>query len=235
VTARQPDPTGPIAADARFGLGFLRRHGWRLGLLFAGILLPLWGFAALAEEVHEAEAFSFDAPILLFANSLASHGLDWFFLLCSGLGYGYGVVPFDIMLVAVLAVKRRLREGLFSGVALIGSALLNVVTKQLFARERPDLWESIAPEHTWSFPSGHAMGSMTLALVLVLLAWPTRWRWLVTLVMAVFVLMVGLSRIYLGVHYPSDILAGWTAATAWVIGVYALVFRGGRSRPWATD
>src|SRR3546814_10222629 len=69
------------------------------------------------------------------------------------------------------------------------------------------------------------MGSMTLAAVLVLLAWPTRWRWPVVAAMAVFVPMVGLSRVYLGVHFPSDILAGWAAALAWAAGAYLLVFR----------
>jgi undecaprenyl-diphosphatase len=128
-------------------------------------------------------------------------------------------------------VLRRHREGLFAGVALGGSALLNLGAKQLFGRARPTLWESIAPEATFSFPSGHAMGSMTLAAVLMLLAWRTRWRWWIAVPMLAFVVMVGLSRIYLGVHYPSDILAGWTAALAWTVGTYALVFRG--RRPWA--
>ena len=218
--------------DARFGIAMLRRHGWRFALLFAGLLLPLWGFAELADEVRDAEVFPFDAPILLAANAMARQGLDAVFLFFSAIGYAWGVVPVDIALVAVLALKRRLREGLFAGIALGGSALLNMGTKRLFARERPSLWESIAPEHTtYSFPSGHAMGSMTLALVLVLLAWPTRWRWPVAIAMAVFVPMVGLSRVYLGVHYPSDILAGWMAASVWAVGTYAVVFRG-HLRPW---
>jgi undecaprenyl-diphosphatase len=71
---------------------------------------------------------------------------------------------------------------------------------------------------------------MTLACVAVLLCWPTRARWPVAIVAATSVVLVGLSRIYLGVHYPSDILAGWSAAMAWTFAVYALVFRGGR--PW---
>ena len=91
------------------------------------------------------------------------------------------MVPFDSGLVLVLAAMRKVREGLFAGIALGGSALLNLGAKQFFARERPSLWESIAPESTYSFPSGHAMGSMTLAAVLVLLAWRTRWRWWVCL------------------------------------------------------
>ena len=74
----------------------------------------------------------------------------------------------------------------------------------------------------------HAMGSMTLACVLVLLAWPTRWRGWVVGAMAVFVPMVGLSRVYLGVHFPSDILAGWAAAATWAVGTYLVVFRNGR-------
>ena len=156
------------------------------------------------------------------------------FLLFSTIGYEWGVVPFDIVLVLVLALLRRYREGLFAAIALGGSALLNLAAKQFFARDRPSLWESIAPETNFSFPSGHAMGSMTLACVLVLLAWRTRWRWPMLVAMAAFVVMVGLSRVYLGVHYPSDILAGWTAATAWTVGVYLLVFRG-QLRPWRKD
>src|SRR3546814_10481386 len=79
------------------------------------------------------------------------------------------------------------------------------------------------------------MGSMTLAAVLVLLAWPTRWRWPVVAAMAVFVPMVGLSRVYLGVHFPSDILAGWAAALAWTAGAYLLVFRWDRSEEHTSE
>ena len=72
---------------------------------------------------------------------------------------------------------------------------------------------------------------MTLACVIVLLCWRTRLRWPVIIAMTAFVALVGLSRIYLGVHYPSDILAGWAAAIAWTYAVYALVFRTG-ARPF---
>lgn len=140
-------------------------------------------------------------------------------------------MPFDVLLVLVLAALRKYREGFFAGVALAGSGILNVAAKHYFGRARPSLWESLSPETTYSFPSGHAMGSMTLAAVLVLLAWRTRWRWPVLVLMSAFVVMVGLSRVYLGVHYPSDILAGWAAALAWTLGVFLLVFRRAY-RPW---
>jgi undecaprenyl-diphosphatase len=215
----------------RYGADILRRHGMRLLLVFAGLLLPLWLFGELADEIHEQEAIVFDEPILQFAHAMARQGFDDFFVIVSELGYAWGVVPFDIAFVLVLAVLRRFREAVFAGIALGGSALLNIGGKLVFARERPSLWESIAPETTYSFPSGHAMGSMTLACVLVLLAWHTRWRWPVVAVMVPFVVLVGLSRVYLGVHYPSDILAGWAVAMAWVAAVFLTVYRV-RHRPW---
>jgi membrane-associated phospholipid phosphatase len=223
-----PEAGWPGAAAGACGR-FLQRHGWRLSLLFAGMLLPMWAFMELADEVQEAEAIPFDEPLLLYAQSIASERMDRVFLFFSAIGYRWGVVPVDIGLVLMLLALRRWRLGLFAAVATGGSALLNIATKQLFSRARPGLWESIAPEHTYSFPSGHAMGSMTLALVLVLLAWPTRLRWWVVAAMAVFVPMVGLSRVYLGVHYPSDILAGWAAAALWTIGAWLLIHRGNSS------
>jgi undecaprenyl-diphosphatase len=67
------------------------------------------------------------------------------------------------------------------------------------------------------------MASATLATALIFLFWATRWRWLVTAAMVAFVVLVGASRIYIGVHFPSDILAGWAAGTAWVVAMYQLV------------
>lgn len=225
------DNDGAVASELRFGAGVLRQYGARLLLVFVGVLLPLWLFSSLADEIHEQEAIAFDDAILEFAHAMAREGFDRFFVLISKLGYLWGVVPFDIALVIVLTALRRFREATFAAIALGGSALLNLAAKAAFARERPSLWESIAPESNFSFPSGHAMGSMTLACVLVLLAWRTRWRWPVAAVMSAFVVLVGLSRVYLGVHYPSDILAGWAAASVWAVAVYLLVYRG-QVRPW---
>lgn len=238
MTHPVPDPGhGPHATlqvvreDARFGAAFLRRRWRRLLLVFVGVLLPLWAFGELAEDLREGEVFFFDYPLLQFAHALTADGWNAFFVQMSALGYLYGVMPADVVIVLGLGWRQKLREGLFAGFAIIGSALLNLGAKQLFARERPSLWESIAPESSFSFPSGHAMGSMTLACVLVLLAWHTRWRWFVLAVSSVFIALVGLSRVYLGVHYPSDILAGWAAALTWTAAMYLLVFPHGR-RPW---
>lgn len=211
----------------------LKAHGARIALVFAGVLLPLWAFAELADEVHEMEAFVFDQPLLLWAQTQGGAGLDRFFLAITHAGYAHGVIPVAVLLVLALLAGRRWREATFAGVSMVGASLLNMGAKRFFARDRPDLWESIAPEATFSFPSGHAMGSMALATVLVLLAWPTRWRWPAAVLLGSFVLLVGLSRIYLGVHYPSDIIAGWVAALAWVVGVYLALYRSSM-KPWVS-
>ena len=221
--AEDPSRPSSLAAALRGNLG-------RLALLFAGVLLPLWLFAELADEVHELEELVFDDALLLWLNGLAGPRLDAFFVFLSRIGYAWGVVPFDIALSLALLAWKRWREAAFAIVALAGSALLNLSAKQFFQRDRPSLWESIAPESTFSFPSGHAMGSMTLAAVLVLLCWHTRWRWPMLAAALAFTGLVGLSRLYLGVHYPSDVLAGWAAGLAWVAGSYLVLFR--RRRPW---
>lgn len=211
---------------------WLRGNAWRLVLLFAGVLLPLGVFVALADEVHEFEDAFFDEPLLWRMREMASPWLDAFFVGLSRLGYQYGVIPLDSAIVLVLLALRRWREAAFAAFGFVGSALLNVGAKQFFQRERPSLWESIAPESTFSFPSGHAMGSMTLAAVAVALAWRTRWRWPVMVLAGLFALLVGVSRVYLGVHYPSDVLGGWSAALIWVVGLYLVMFRGARRPRW---
>ncbi len=202
---------------------FLARRARRLLLAFAGVALPLALFAELAEEVREADPLGFDEPLLRFAHDAGSPAMDGLMQVASGLGFAWGVIPSDLILFAVLVALGHLRRGLFFGLAIGGSALLNMAAKAVFARERPDLWLSIAPEHTFSFPSGHAMGSATLVAAVVLLAWPTAWRWPVAALGVGFALWVGASRVYLGVHYPSDILAGWTAAVAWACLVYLII------------
>ncbi|MEO5561494.1 MAG: hypothetical protein ABIO49_16135, partial [Dokdonella sp.] len=136
---------GVIHEQARFGATFLRRYGALLLLLFLGVLLPLAAFGTIAHELREGEGFFFDVPLLKFAHTAARDGLNRFFVAVSALGYLYGVVPIDIVLILALGWKRRLREGLFAGLAIVGSAVLNLGAKPLFERDRPSLWESIAP------------------------------------------------------------------------------------------
>jgi len=209
--------------ELKYGLRFVSRESLRILFAFLVILVPLSAFAGLADELREGQGFFFDTPVLVFLHKLASSPVDFFFVTMSKLGYQYGVLPADVLILAWLVWKRRYRDALFFGLAVVGSLLVNLGAKNHFTRLRPDLWASIAPEMSYSFPSGHAMGSATLATAVALLAWPTKWRWWVLVPAALFMLFVGMSRVYLGVHFPSDILAGWSAACAWVLAMHWLV------------
>ncbi|MDF2461379.1 MAG: acid phosphatase, partial [Candidatus Saccharibacteria bacterium] len=106
-----------------------------------------------------------------------------------------------------------------------GAALLNLLLKASFQRDRPDLWESIVTETSYSFPSGHAMASSALAFSVMLVLWETKWRWLAVAVGTIYFVLVGVSRMYLGVHFPSDVVAGWCVSLAWVGIVHRILRR----------
>ena len=227
VPADKPVVPGPAPHPARHAHAASGRApvAWPM---FAGVLLPLLVFALLASSVR-AGPLEIDAALLDIARRSGSGRTDQAWALLTRFGHEWGVVPFDVLLVLALAVMRRRRQCLFAAVALGGSGLLNMGAKLAFARARPDLWISIAPEHNFSFPSGHAMGSMTLACVLVALVPAGRLRLAAIAGLAVFVLAIGWSRVHLGVHYPSDILAGWVLATAWTMACWLAFFRGPRA------
>jgi undecaprenyl-diphosphatase len=190
-----------------------------LVLLFVAVLLPLVGVGALAEDVWHGEPILFDGPILEFLHAHANPTLDAIMLFFSRAGAPLPMTAFFLVVLVTLLVRGRRGDAIFFFIAVVGAMALNFAAKTIFGRARPDLWVSLAPESDYSFPSGHAMGSMAVVVALATLAWNTRWRWPVVIVGGLFVVMVGLSRIYLGVHYPSDVLAGWLASLAWVVGV----------------
>lgn len=203
---------------------WLRRHAVKLLVLFVGVLLPLYGFGVLAEDVISKEVFPFDQALLTFAHSHASASLDRIMILFTRAGSALILVPVDAAVFALLLHRAERSRAVFWLAATAGAALLNLLAKHSFERLRPALWVSLLPEHTFSFPSGHAMQSMAVCVSVVALTWHSAWRWPAVGFGLIFVPMVGASRVYLGVHYPSDILAGWTASLAWVIGL-ASVFR----------
>ncbi len=205
--------------------GWVRRHQWQLLLLFVCVLIPLYIFGNLADEVIEKEPFFFDEPILRFFYSLSMPFLDQVMIFFSRIGERYGLIPLNIAIFAALLWQRRRSDAIFWLLAVGGAAAINFAAKLAFGRVRPDLWISLAPETSFSFPSGHAMGTMALVAALLVLLWPTRWRWWVLILGGLFVLLVSISRVYLGVHYPSDILAGWMASLAWVFGISSILYR----------
>jgi membrane-associated phospholipid phosphatase len=207
---------------------FLQRHGTLLAL-FLCVLAPLMLFGELADEVAEKEEFIFDYPIMAALRASATPALDSIMLGASAAASVYGLLPFNLAIFGYCVWRRKLHAATFWVLATGGGLLLNLLAKAFFERTRPAFWESIAPETSFSFPSGHAMCSMATAAALVVLFRRSQWRAYVTVIAVLCVLLVGVSRPYLGVHYPSDILAGWTAALAWVVGLAVI---GAHARSW---
>jgi membrane-associated phospholipid phosphatase len=197
----------------------LRRNWARLLLLFTGVLVPLAAFAALAEDVVGQEDFRWDRPLLEWLHAHSSPSLDSVMVTVSRLGMWWGLIPFDLAVTAFLLVRRQWARATFFALAVGGAGLLNVLTKGLFGRARPALWLSITPAQDFSFPSGHAMGSTAAVVASTVLLWDSPARWPVALAGAAWVLLVSASRAYLGVHYPSDLVAAWLASFAWVCGL----------------
>lgn len=207
----------------------LLAHPWRLLALFAGILLPLGLAATLADDILDKETLRFDVPILLWLHARSSPVWDRVFLAVTEAGGFPGTAVIGILGALRLWRQKRIRAGWFWGLSIAGAGLLNMVVKLFFRRERPALWASISPEHDYSFPSGHSMLSASVALAILLLLWPTKWRVPALLFAMAWPISVGLSRLYIGVHFPSDVLAGWCAGLAWTTGIY-VILRGERDR-----
>ncbi|WP_439604234.1 phosphatase PAP2 family protein [Shinella sp.] len=154
--------------------------------------------------------------------------LAWMF---TALGSPRFVVPMSATLVAILLVRKELSRACFAFVALAGGAALAYVTKAAFAMAKPHHLPGSNEMAATSFPSGHAVLSLLLALTMVVL-WeprdPKLRRFMLAVVLAI-VLAIGVSRVFLGTHWPSDILAGWLFAVIWISAAYRLAFGFGKA------
>ena len=163
----------------------------------------------------------FDRAGLGFAHALRSGWLD---AVMQGMTW-FGSLMLLLPLTAALAwllLRSRRREAGFLLIALLGSSALGHVFKLWVARPRPDLFPAwLDMPGDWSFPSAHAMQVTAAAVAWLLVTRHSRAIWAILLGFAV--LLVGLSRIYLQVHFPSDVVAGILAAALWVAGLHALL------------
>lgn len=183
-------------------------------------LAALGVFALCAVAMRTGLAEGVDDALLHWTHAQSTPALDACARWLAVVGYRGGVVPFDALLVLVLALRKHWRPAGFATVALGGGLLLNKGLKLLFARPRPALdWSAATLPASFSFPSGHAMATATLATVLTMLAWRSRWRWPVVGTAWGFALSAAVSRVVLGVHFPSDVLAGMAVGVAWASAV----------------
>lgn len=201
-------------------LQFLGRHGWSFPLSVLSVLC----FVQLAFEVHARELAPFDQWM---ANLLVAErgGWDAVMLALTRVGGGRGMAVLCICAVLVLMALKQRKPAVFTALCGLGALGLTMGLKLLFQRARPEaaVQYLIAAPSSFSFPSGHALGSTGVVGGLVVLAFALRvgllWRVMITCLGVAFILGVGASRVYFGVHYPSDVLGGQLAGAAWVSAV----------------
>ncbi|MYZ47859.1 phosphatase PAP2 family protein [Propylenella binzhouense] len=190
-----------------------------------------WTFVELAEEVREGSTAAFDRAIILAlrnpANLSDPLGPRWFEEMMrdvTALGSTFFITLSAVLVVVYLLMIRKRGAALMVLFSVAGGTLLSFSLKRVFERSRPDLVPHGAEVYTASFPSGHATLSavtfLTLGVLLTRLEPKRRLKVFFLAVSVGLTLIVGGSRIYLGVHWPTDILAGWALGSAWAMFVW---------------
>ncbi|HET7586273.1 MAG TPA: phosphatase PAP2 family protein [Gemmatimonadaceae bacterium] len=204
---------------ARFAPGEYLGVHLTLGLLLAGAALLL--FAAITENVVERESLAqFDLRLAGAFHASTTRSGARIFGIVTEMGSGEAILLVGIIVAGVLIVRRR--GYLLAGwtAALVGAWVLNALLKVLVRRERPAFANQWVTVHSFSFPSGHAMSSLVtygmLAYVAVLALHNRHARNVVLVFTTVLVLAIGLSRLYLGVHYFSDVIGGYAGGVVWL-------------------
>lgn len=193
---------------------------FRLVTAFVISLLCVVGFSLVSLLISDHKIIHFDSNVISAVQGLESPGLTSIMKFFTFIGSSKAVIVLSLLLMVFLYVvlHHRLELILFT-VALVGSAILNDVLKNLFHRLRPNLHRLIDISG-YSFPSGHAMTAFTVYGMVAFLLWrhleSKRNRSILVLFSVFMILMIGISRIYLGVHYPSDIIGGYFVSAFWL-------------------
>jgi undecaprenyl-diphosphatase len=199
---------------------------WLIALVAAMVTYFLF---ELTGEVLEGETRAFDESVLLMLRDAADPSMPagpaWLTKVMvdiTALG-GVTVLTLIVTLVVVyLALRRKFRTAAFVTVSILGGWALSSAMKIGIARPRPEVVQHLVEVSDMSFPSGHAMLSaityLTLGAMLSRIEEQPSLRYFFPLVAVVLTLLIGSSRMYLGVHYPTDVLGGWAAGTVWACG-----------------
>jgi undecaprenyl-diphosphatase len=211
-------------------LGLVLAAGLALGLVAIGL------FYELADEVAEQGTAALDQTVWQTLQLQATPTLDAIAIALSWMGAA-GLTIVLVLVLVGLIWQRRVGAAVALVITVIGAQVLNSALKLAFMRQRPLAVVTMLPGQSWSFPSGHAMVSLAAYGFLAYLGWRLlrgRWRVLWVGAMALLVASIGLSRLYLGVHYATDVLAGYLAGFIWldsiIIGGHVLQRRIRRRR-----
>jgi undecaprenyl-diphosphatase len=177
-------------------------------------------FGLIAKRIGESKTLNFDVTIISYIRGMESPLLTKLMTFFTEIGNGLSIVVITIIVMIVLyKFLDHRRELLFLAGVIMGSSLLNVLLKLLFQRERPTI-DRLVEAIGYSFPSGHSMAAFSLYGALAFLIWKhlntVLGRVMVLIVSSLFIVTIGISRIYLGVHYPSDIIGGYLMSACWL-------------------
>jgi undecaprenyl-diphosphatase len=206
--------------------------GLATGTILVGLVAligTLLLFALIADGVHDQEAFALDTWATPFLHSISSPWLDTVMAWLTTMGSSVVIVPIFVITSAGLLLMRRFGAALFLGISLGGALVIDATMKLLFQRPRPRLdYAAVLPDY--SFPSGQSMNGIVFYVGLALVLWSLLGRRVglpATIAAAVLALGIGVSRIYLGYHYFTDVIGGFLAGIAWLLVVaYAFRVRG---------
>ena len=217
----------------------LASRGWfeaRTLLALLVIFVGVFAFAKIADEVWEGETHAFDHAVLDYlrapGDASVPVGPRWLLAVArdvSALGGVSVLTLLTLLVLGFLALHRQWRLAAVLLAATLGATVLNFEMKRFFDRARPEAAYHLVEVGNASFPSGHSMLSAAtyLTLGLMLAAITSRfWTKVYFLAAAVFiVVLVGVTRIYLGVHFPTDVAAGWSLGAAWALGCALVAHR----------
>lgn len=203
-----------IIGNSRISRVWLIRVG---GILLAAF--ALWVFAQIADEVLEKESYALDTSILLAIRRIHTTLLDQAMMGITFIGDPSIVLVICLGIGIWLLKLGRRSSAVTLLVAALGAIGLNVLLKHWFGRARPALWNRIVDVGKYSFPSGHAMVSLVIyGLIGYILTtkFPQHRRLIISLTV-ILIAAIGFSRLYLGVHWPTDVAAGYAAGLVWLI------------------
>jgi membrane-associated phospholipid phosphatase len=187
----------------------------------AACIAMLWMFSYIADEMTEQSLLTrVDHLIVGWLQAHGTEGGESFFNIVSWFG-AQAMTGIMIVIVLFLAARREWLRAAALAIAGLGGTLLNDVLKLIFHRGRPEFATEFITHQSWSFPSGHAMNSLVgygfLAYLLLESTTDRRARIAILVATTIVVGLVGFSRLYLGVHYLSDVIAGFLAGGIWLL------------------
>lgn len=199
---------------------WLARLSLELAIVLVLFLISLWGFIFLWYLVFGRRDLSFDRGVFEALAPFVSGGNTEKMMALTFLADQYFLVPANLLLAAWFLIRRHRWHSLKVPVVSLGSVALMYGLKLLFSRPRPDnpVYEAASG---FSFPSGHAMSALTFYGLIIYLVWhfvrngPL--RWVLTLSLSLLIVAIAFSRVYLRVHFASDVLAGMAAGVIWLV------------------